>query len=111
MTKTIFIVQPPSHLDPLAYRIKMGLRNEETGALLIADAVTLTQVPADEPAPVDHAMLTLEPHEMTTLMDAMWNAGVRPSDIGTPGHLAATTKHLEDMRKLVAHHAGVALPK
>lgn len=35
------------------------------------------------------------------LMDSMWQAGIRPSDIGTPGHLAATTKHLEDMRALV----------
>lgn len=38
---------------------------------------------------------------MQSLMDQLWRLGVRPSDIGTPGHLAATTKHLEDMRALV----------
>ncbi len=34
------------------------------------------------------------------LMDSLWQAGVRPRDVGTPGHLAATTKHLEDMRTI-----------
>lgn len=34
------------------------------------------------------------------LMDQLWSLGLRPSDIGTPGHLAATTKHLEDMRAI-----------
>jgi hypothetical protein len=38
------------------------------------------------------------------------NVGVRPSDIGTPGHLAATTKHLEDMRTIAFAALEVAKP-
>lgn len=34
------------------------------------------------------------------LMDALWQEGYRPKDIGTAGHLAATQEHLEDMRKI-----------
>lgn len=41
------------------------------------------------------------------LMDSLWGQGVRPSDIGTPGHLAATQHHLQDMRKLAFHVIGV----
>lgn len=35
------------------------------------------------------------------LMDNLWQLGIRPRDIGTPGHLAATQAHLDDMRKIV----------
>jgi hypothetical protein len=44
------------------------------------------------------------------LMDELWNMGIRPSDIGTPGHLAATVKHLEDMRAIVGEKLAVKLP-
>lgn len=43
------------------------------------------------------------------LMDQLWEVGVRPSDIGTPGHLAATQAHLSDMRKLVEKTLDVKL--
>ena len=35
------------------------------------------------------------------LMNELWREGVRPSDIGTAGHLESVKYHLEDMRKLV----------
>lgn len=64
------------------------------------------------------ARISLEPHEegdeileptmrlaateAQQLMDALWWAGIRPSNgNGNAGQLGATEKHLEDMRKLV----------
>ncbi len=47
---------------------------------------------------------------LQNLMDQLWQLGIRPSDIGTPGHLAATTKHLEDMRAIVASTLDTKLP-
>lgn len=36
------------------------------------------------------------------LMDELWNCGLRPSEgSGSAGALAATQRHLDDMRKLV----------
>ena len=36
------------------------------------------------------------------LMDDLWQCGLRPSEgTGSAGALAATQKHLDDMRKLV----------
>lgn len=41
------------------------------------------------------------------LMDELWKIGVRPTDIGTPGHLSATQRHLEDFRAIVSKQLGV----
>lgn len=43
-------------------------------------------------------------------MDALWRFGIRPKDVGTPGHLAATQAHLADMRALVSKQLDVTLP-
>ena len=45
---------------------------------------------------------TLPITEAQKLMDDLWDCGLRPSEgTGSAGALAATQKHLEDMRKLV----------
>lgn len=46
---------------------------------------------------------------LQNLMDELWNIGIRPAEIGTPGHLAATQGHLADMRALVAKAMDVKL--
>lgn len=39
-----------------------------------------------------------------SLMDELWNAGIRPSEgSGSTGQLAATERHLADMRRLAFH--------
>jgi hypothetical protein len=55
----------------------------------------------------DHAwnpqpLVTLHDEEAQALMDELWQCGLRPSEgSGSAGSLAATERHLEDMRKLV----------
>ena len=44
--------------------------------------------------------LRLDHDEARGLMDELWRAGVRPTEVGSPGQLAAITRHLEDMRML-----------
>lgn len=44
------------------------------------------------------------------LMDELWRCGLRPTEgTGSAGGLAATERHLADMRALVAHHVGAKL--
>lgn len=44
----------------------------------------------------------LTPENAQSLMDNLWECGLRPSEgSGSAGALAATQRHLEDMRKLV----------
>jgi hypothetical protein len=47
-------------------------------------------------------MASLTSDMAQSLMDGLYNCGVRPSSgAGSAGQLAATEKHLEDMRRLV----------
>jgi len=46
-------------------------------------------------------MMELTYESATSLMNELWNSGVRPTDVGSPGELSATKSHLEDMRKIV----------
>lgn len=46
--------------------------------------------------------LRLDMAEAQTLIDQLWDCGLRPSEgSGSAGALAATQRHLEDMRQLV----------
>ncbi len=54
--------------------------------------------------------MSLEVDDAQRLVDALWDAGLRPSDgSGSTGQLAATQKHLSDMRSIVAKKIGVEL--
>lgn len=44
----------------------------------------------------------LETTQAQALMDSLWECGIRPTEgAGSAGAMAATQKHLEDMRRLV----------
>jgi hypothetical protein len=46
--------------------------------------------------------LTIDATAAQELMDTLWDCGLRPSEgSGSAGAMAATQKHLEDMRRLV----------
>ncbi len=48
------------------------------------------------------SFLTISSNEAQRLMDDLWDAGLRPSEgTGSAGSLAATQKHLADMRTIV----------
>lgn len=44
-------------------------------------------------------------------MDSLWNCGVRPTEIGTAGQLAATQNHLNDMRTIAFKFLKIGEPK
>jgi hypothetical protein len=45
------------------------------------------------------------------LMDELWRCGIRPAEgSGSAGSLAATQRHLDDMRALISHSIGAKLP-
>jgi len=52
------------------------------------------------PGVASNPAISLRPEEARNLMDELWRAGVRPSEVGSPGQLKATERHLEDMRTL-----------
>lgn len=47
----------------------------------------------------------------TKLMDTLWSLGIRPTEaIGSTGQLAATEKHLQDMRQIAFNKLSVEKP-
>ena len=57
------------------------------------------------------SMMALEEVEAQSLIDALWQVGVRPSNgEGSTGKLAATENHLDDMRAMVAQLTDTPLP-
>jgi len=55
-------------------------------------------------------LLGFGPDAAQNLMNDLWNAGVRPKEIGTVGHLQATERHLNDMRVIVEKNLDIKLP-
>jgi hypothetical protein len=54
----------------------------------------------------------LSNEQAQTLMDDLWNCGLRPTEgSGSAGSLAATERHLKDMRAIVFKEFPGGLPK
>jgi hypothetical protein len=51
----------------------------------------------------------LDRDDAQVLMDELWNCGLRPTEgSGSAGSLAATQRHLEDLRAIAFHKLGIA---
>lgn len=54
---------------------------------------------SDPPGARPSTVMEMRPDVTQRLIDELWRSGLRPSDeIGYPGELAATNRHLKDMR-------------
>lgn len=52
--------------------------------------------------------LVLNQNAAQTLMDDLWNCGIRPTEkVGTVGQLQATEKHLQDMQKIAFNRLSI----
>lgn len=64
-----------------------------------------------DPSVVAPPSFSLEHTTAQSLMDQLWNCGFRPSEgTGSAGSLAATEKHLADMRAITFNKLGVPAP-
>lgn len=74
----------------------------------VAHSTEIKMLVSEEGAEVIYPTFSLLPDEAQELIDNLWQLGFRPSEgTGSAGQLAATQKHLEDMRKLVFEKAGL----
>lgn len=83
-------------------KIALRMMVEEFGKRSFAEPMILTTRP---PGEIVEPFVSVETEEAQELMDELWNAGLRPSEgSGSAGSLAATERHLADM-KTIAFHA------
>lgn len=101
MTKHFFIERRPWDFDLGLY---LTIRNGDgnRGIALPLQIKMLTDEETMDAANTAMPMVSLRKDEAQQLMDELWRAGLRPSEgSGSAGSLAATERHLADMRALV----------
>lgn len=81
--------------------IRMGISREDSDKIAFVQPVTFVERADHE---VVEPCITLTQHEAQQLMDELWQCGLRPSEgSGSAGSLAATERHLADMKKIAFH--------
>ena len=82
-------------------RIDFHLTDENEQFLFLGKPVEFEKL-SDMYTEPKNPTFSLSQDEAQILMDQLWDVGLRPSEgSGSAGAMAATQKHLEDMRRLV----------
>jgi len=97
-TTRTFHAQPS--LSSGCFEIHVIERDLATGTRRVAAPVTFVDL--DPSTRYTEPTFALQEDEARALMDALWNAGLRPTNVGSAGQLHATEQHLRDMRQIVA---------
>lgn len=109
--KTFRIACEPWHFDyGIWLRVRHG-RADEPESVSYATNLHLTASKGEELTPPE-PLFRLRKDEMQQLMDELWRVGLRPSEgSGSAGALAATERHLEDMRTIAMQTLAALPPK
>lgn len=105
MNQSFTISNAPWDFDYAIYFRHVGT---DSGGRFVAYAQPVTMLAVsseaetfDNPKP----MLRVTKDALQQLMDELWRVGIRPSEgTGSAGALAATERHLQDMRRLALDH-------
>ena len=84
--------------DIFSGNIQVRLMDDRDGQLWVAQPVELKELREGYYAP---PFLTIDQTTAQMIVDELWQCGLRPSEgTGSAGALAATEKHLHDMKKI-----------
>ena len=91
------VVDYMSRVNILAY-----LPNSEGGISKVVKRVIMEVVQHEDRHYIGEPSMELEMQEAQSLLDALTEAGMRPTNLANPsGEIARITDHLQDMRRLV----------
>lgn len=98
--RTFFHVSRETMFGP---GISIWMRKELSGGRIAVPGTVTMRVLTENEQNLHHPpFLQLDREAGQQLMDELWNVGLRPSEgSGSAGSLAATQRHLDDMRALV----------
>jgi hypothetical protein len=86
-------------LAPWSDSVEFLLSEKRDGVLSVVHVVEMKALPDGI---VMEPSFSLNREDAQSLMDNLWNCGLRPTEgAGSAGALSATQNHLEDMRRLV----------
>lgn len=94
------------HRFPWNYNLGFLLKNScvinGVETLSFAESVVFKTLTSQDEYLQLEPTFSLDYEQAQELIDSLWSAGLRPSEgSGSAGSLAATQRHLEDLRKLV----------
>jgi len=93
--------------DPWSRVVNISQCLERGGKFLYTGRPPLEEMPEGGQL---NPCLTISMDQSQSLMDQLWDIGLRPSEgSGSAGSLRATEKHLGDMRAIVSKKLGVEL--
>lgn len=83
--------------------ISIFVEDIKGGSFAIAQPITMITMKKPNVYEPIQPTFQLNKHAAQKLMDDLWDCGLRPSEgSGSAGQLAATQRHLEDLRKLLS---------
>lgn len=94
-----------AHMDPYDFG-DIGIYIYSEDRKSVFESITVRRL--EEAVTVAHPIVRIKPDEARRLMDDLWRAGVRPTDgSGSSGQLAATERHLADMKLIAFKGLGI----
>jgi hypothetical protein len=79
--------------------LQVLISGSKDGRMYVAEPITVRPL---EPAELFEPQLELNDSEAQSLMDQLWQCGIRPTEgTGSAGAMAATQAHLADLRRLI----------
>lgn len=94
-----------AHLDYAARSISLFLSETTGTALRVPEPLVMRDA---DPGEFAEPFVRIDRSEAQELMDSLWQCGIRPTEgTGSAGSLAATQKHLEDMRTIAFRALGM----
>lgn len=99
-----------AQLKPWGRSVALLIGRYDAGVFSVAKPVEFVKTDENDAYDVEPA-LSLPMESAQQLMDELWRCGLRPSEgSGSSGSLAATERHLGDMRALAFGKLGIAAP-
>lgn len=88
--------------DTISLHIAQVTTRDGQRSVAIAQPLILRTLTEEDMGRTQPETLSITPSDAQQFMDELWRAGIRPTEgAGSVGQLAATERHLEDMRTLV----------
>lgn len=106
--KLKFIISRDSFSFDRSYEVRVGVETSD-GKLAVMQPTEFKVI--DENTYERIPAMAISRDDCQALMDELWRVGIRPSEgTGSAGSLAATERHLADMRALVFKQYGALVP-
>lgn len=92
--------------DTISLRLAKIIERDGSRTVALAEPLMMRVKTEEELQCEVPATIRLRPDEAQQFMDELWRVGIRPTEgAGSAGQMAATERHLEDMRSLVFRKA------